>query len=334
MGPAARPAPAPAPVRGASLAAAAAGIAVAALAPASAGAVTERTSFQMVQLTPSRVYAQTSFLPFALPDPPDRVYRYRLGSRVFVGPWFPASVGGQTTTELLDRVHRAAHDPDRGHRDGGRHRRPSPDGPRAQPLPHLADLYRDADVLVVAAGHPACAGLTVAQARAIARGSVTRWSQVVAGAPADAIRVRHPVDASGEGVPHLGTRWVGRLNRWRVNYAPGAVGARDGGVAAAAADPSIAAITTWSRLRQGPAGVCAVPLNGVAPSDAAVAGLAYPEAFPVAYVVTRRVVGGGQTVVMRRAMAAHLNSAKVKAMLRGQGLLVVGDPLPAPPAAS
>ncbi len=288
----------------------------------------------MVQLAPSRVYAQTSFLPFALPDPPNRVYRYRLGSRVFVGPWFPAAVGGQTTTELLDRVHRAATT-----RIGGTGTegvvvdRPLTARERSR-FRILADLYRDADVLVVAAGHPACAGLTVAQARAIARGSVTRWSQVVAGAPADAIRVRHPVNASGAGVPHLGTRWVGRLNRWRVNYAPGAVGARDGGVAAAAADPSIAAITTWSRLRQGAAGVCAVPLNGVAPSDAAVAGLAYPEAFPVAYAVTRRVVGGGHTVVMRRAMAAHLNSAKVKGMLRGQGLLVAGDPLPAPPAAS
>ena len=69
-----------------------------------------------------------------------------------------------------------------------------------------------------------------------------------------------------------------------------------------------------------------MPLNGVAPSDATVAGLTYPEAFPVRYVVTRTLVGGGQTVVMRRAMATHLNSAKVKDMLRRQGLLVVGDP--------
>ncbi len=320
-------------MRSASLTAVAAGIVVAALAPASAGAVTERTSFQMVQLTPARVYAQTSFLPFALPDPPDRVYRYRLGSRVFVGPWYPASVGGQTTAELLARVYRGAttrigatgtegvvSDRPLTARERGRFR-------------VLADLYRDADVLVVAAGHPACAGLTAAQARSIARGGITRWSQVVAGAPADPIRVRYPAGTTGEGVPHLGTRWVGRLNKWRINYAPGAVGAGDGGVAAAAADPSIAAITTWSRLRQRPAGVCAVPLNGVAPGDATVAGLTYPEAFPVTYVVTRRVVGGGHTVVMRRAMAAHLNSAKVKAMLRGQGLLVVGDPVAAPPAA-
>jgi ABC-type phosphate transport system substrate-binding protein len=191
----------------------------------------------------------------------------------------------------------------------------------------LADLYRDADVLVVAAGHPACAGLTAAQARAIARGAITRWSQVAPGATADVIRVRHLISGFGDAVPHLGTRSVGTLNRQHVNYASGAVGAGDGGVSAAAAgDESIAAITTWSRIRFASPGVCVVPLNGVAPSDATVAGLTYPEAFPVRYVVTRKLVGGGQTVVMRRAMATHLNSAKVKAMLRRQGLLVVGDP--------
>lgn len=309
-------------------------VCLAALLPASAGAATQRTSFQMVQLAPSRVSQETSFLPFALPDPIDRIYTYRLGSRRFVGPWIPASAGGLTATSLLDRVYRGATtgigasgtegvivDRPLTARERGRFRT-------------LADLYRDADVLVVAAGHPACTGLTVAQARAVARGTITRWSQVApGGAAADAIRVRHLVGGFGGAVPHLGTRWVGTLNRQRVNYAPGAVGAGDGGVSAAAAgDQSIAAITTWSRIRYAPPGVCVVPLNGVAPNDATVTGLTYPEAFPVRYVVTRKLVGGGQTVVMRRAMATHLNSARVKAMLRRQGLLVVGDPPLPPPA--
>ena len=53
------------------------------------------------------------------------------------------------------------------------------------------DLGRDADVLVVAAGHPACgAGLTAAQARGIARGAITRWSQVVAWRPERRTRSR------------------------------------------------------------------------------------------------------------------------------------------------
>ncbi len=166
----------------------------------------------MVQLAPSRVWQETSFLPFALPDPIDRIYTYRLGAQRFVGPWIPASASGTTATSLLDRVYRGATtrigasgtegvivDRPLTARERGRFRT-------------LADLYRDADVLVAAAGHPACAGLTVAQARGIARGTITRWSQVAPGASADAIRVRHLVSGFGDAVPHLGTRWVGRLN--------------------------------------------------------------------------------------------------------------------------
>jgi hypothetical protein len=75
-----------------------------------------------------------------------------------------------------------------------------------------------------------------------------------------------------------------------------------------------------------------VPLNGVAPSDVAVAALRYPEAFPVAYAVTRRLSGGtaaarAEITVMRRAMAAHLRSERLRALLRPQGVLVTGDPV-------
>src|SRR5262249_27130158 len=120
----------------------------------------------------------------------------------------------------------------------------------------LAEVYTDADVLVVAAGHPACAGLTRGQARSIAAGRLTRWCPLVAGAPVDAIRVIPPVDNAGQAVPHLGTRWVGSGNRWRVTYAPGATGAADGGVGrAASGDMGVAAVTTWSRIRARTAGI-------------------------------------------------------------------------------
>ena len=56
--------------------------------------------------------------------------------------------------------------------------------------------------------HPACAaGLTAAQARGIARGTITRWSQVVslpAGAP-DAIAVRVERTSTGAKVPRWGS---------------------------------------------------------------------------------------------------------------------------------
>ena len=294
-----------------------------AMVPAAGSAKTFRESFQMLQYTPSRVWRETSWIPFALPDPIDRAYRYRIGSRTFVGPWIPASVSRGSASEALAEVSYGGVIVDRPLTALEKSR-----------FKTLADLYRDADVLVVAAGHPACAGLSRAQARSIATGGITAWSQVVAGATSDAIKVRYPIDGFGNGVPHLGARWVSKLNKQRVNYPPGAVGAADGGVSAAAGgDQAIAAITTWTRVRTRRAGLCVIPLDGVAPTDATVVGLQYPEAFPVSYVVTskldgRTASGRALTAVMRRAMKTHLTSERLKGMLRGQGLLVVGDPLP------
>jgi hypothetical protein len=308
--------------------AAAALVAAAALAaPAAAGAATVRTSFQLTQLTPSRIWSETSWVPFAIDDPPGRTFRYRLGLRTFVGPWIPASVSAGTTTELLGRLLRDA-------RRGSGNQAVMADRAltraEGRRFTVLAELYRDADVLVVAAGHPACAGLTRAQARSIAAGRITRWSQVVAGAPADRIRVGHLVDSAGEPVPHLGTRWVGSGTRWRVTYAPGATGSADAGVGrAAAGDPAIAAVTTWSRIRYRAAGICAVPLNGVAPGEDTVASLRYPEAFPVGLVVTRAVPGRSAESrayvrVLRREMRAFLRSIGLRETLARRGLLPPG----------
>lgn len=306
------------------LAAAALCAAAGAAPPSPAAAATFPEGFQLTQLTPSRIWAQTSWIPFALPQPPDRVYRYRLGRFTFVGPWIPASASTLSTSEALARM---ARDP-LGAGGLGLMGDRALTRREARRMIRLAELYRDADVLVVTAGHPVCAGIRRAEARAIATGRVTRWSQVVAGAPVDAIRVHHLVDSGGVAVPHLGTRWVGRLNRFRVNYPPTAVGSPDGGVSrAAAGDGSVAAVTTWSRLRGVPPGVCVVPLNGVAPSDQSVRSLSYPEAFPVSYYVTRRTrersaAGRASTAVKRRAMRAFLRSPRLTRRLAAQGLLV------------
>jgi hypothetical protein len=299
--------------------------------PATAAAKTYRDGFQLQQLTPLRIWQETSAVPFALPDPVDRVYRYRIGSRVFVGPWTPASTSVTTASVALRSIDKNVYSRSSAATQGVLVDRRLSARERRR-FKTLAELYRDGDVLVVAAGHPACAGLTRAQARSIASGGVTRWSQVVAGAGADAIKVRYPVSSSGFGVPHFGAKVVGKYNKQRLNYARGAVGAQDGGVGAAAqGDQAIAAITTWSRVRTRSGGICVVPLDGVAPSDATVAGLRYPEAFPVAYVVLRHVprldaVGRAKITVMRRAMRTFLRSERLRELLRRQGLLVAGDP--------
>ena len=304
-----------------------------AVCPTAGWAKTYHDSFPMNQLTPPRAWKETSFIPFALPNPLDRVYRYTIGSRTFAGQWIPASVGGSSASEYLARIDKDVNSRYLAASDGVIVDRSLSARERRRFLT-LADLYRDADVLVVAAGHSACAGLTRAQARSIATGKITRWSQIVAGAASDTIKVRHPIDGFGRGVPHLGTKVVGKFNKQRVNYATGAVGAADGGVSAAArGDQAIAAITTWTRVRANRGGICVVPLNGVAPTDATVVGLQYVEAFPVSSVVLRNVprldaVGRAKIAVMRRAMKSFLRSARLKGMLREQGLLVVGDPLP------
>jgi hypothetical protein len=305
-------------------------LAVAAIAPGIATAKTYRTTFQMPQLTPTRVWSETSGLPFLFKFGP--TYRYRFGANTWVGTWAGASVGRKSATAALNEVWKNANQYALFN-DGVIVDRKLT-AVEAQRFKIAADLYRDADVLVVATGHPACAGLTRAQARGIATGAITRWSQVVAGPAIDAIKVRYLTDGSGAGVPHLGTRWVGSLNKQRVNYAPGGLGAFDGGVGlVASGDQAVAAITTWSRVRFRAAGVCVVPLDGIAPDDATVASLQYPEAFPVAFVLTRKVPGRSAlaragNAVERRAMTVMLNSAKAKTVLRQRGLLVVGDPPP------
>ena len=93
-------------------------------------------------------------------------------------------------------------------------------------------------------------------------------------------------------------------------YAPGAKGVRDGGVSAAAAgDTSIAAITAWSRLRRVVPGTCVVPLDGVAPSDATVGDLSYPEAFPVTYLRPRFAIDAYDRALYA-AMAALFRSER------------------------
>lgn len=195
----------------------------------------------------------------------------------------------------------------------------------------VADLYYDADVLVLAAGHPACAGLTRAQARAIATGRVTRWSQVVTGAGTDAIRVRYLANQTRFGTKQKFRFVKGKGNRFFVTYAKGAKQAKDGGVSAAASgDRSIAAVTSWSRVRRGVAGTCVVPLGGVAPTNDSVMSLKYPEAYHVRFVAHKRLPTFPLARRLRTEMHEHLRSEKVKARLRGAGLLVAGESPSAP----
>ena len=110
------------------------------------------------------------------------------------------------------------------------------------------DLARDADVLVAARDHPACAtGVSRAVAHGIAAGAIRTWS--AAGVPAppsgDSIALRRASTTGGRfGEPRFGAG---------TKLPTGAKAAFDGGLSeAASGDTAIAAVTSWSRARRYP----------------------------------------------------------------------------------
>jgi hypothetical protein len=189
-----------------------------------------------------------------------------------------------------------------------------------------ADLGRDADVLAVQRGHPACAsGVSRAVARGIAAGTIRTWSAAGVPTPAsgDAIALRR----AGAGIeravePRFGAG--GRLPN-------GARSAPDGGLSeAASGDLAVAAVTSWSRARAFQQTTCAVPVGGAAPTDASVRGLSHPDAYPISFVTLRRLRTVRPIVA---AFLKYLTGPEATTSFRQRGMLLVKEtwsPLPGP----
>ncbi len=186
----------------------------------------------------------------------------------------------------------------------------------------IADLGRDADVLVVARDHPACeAGVSRTAARGIAAGKLRSWSSAGVPAPAsgDAIALRRAGGSTDAAEPRFG-----------ASYKPpkGAQVARDGGVSeAASGDLSIAAVTSWSRARAYAAVTCVVPVDGSAPDDASVRSLSHPDAYPISFVTWKRYPGrNGRTVrAITAAFRVYLTGPSATEQFRTRGMLLVKD---------
>ena len=306
----------------------AAAFAVAILA-ASPAAGAPRAEYAMVNsYIPARVDAMIGFIPSHGMNPADRAPRVttvRYGGRKFRFFYQNSAVVWPDTTLILSRL------TDRyASATAGAFVDRRLTAKERKRVAVRVDLGRDADVLVVAANHPVCAaGLTASQARGIARGTIQRWSQVVslpAGAP-DAIAVRVERTSTGAKVP----RWGAGNGR---KYAKGTRGAADAGLGqAAAGDQAVAGLMSWSRARAYGGRVCAVPINGVAPTDATVFDLRYPVAFPITYVVPRRPHGASKySRAMMKGFTDWLGSADAAKRFRAQGMMLVADGPPAPPA--
>jgi hypothetical protein len=266
---------------------------------------------------PPRVYADVQLLPieeFEKTRPPVRM---RVGGHTHRLFWNNSLAGVLSTSQALRMMRSYGQRPTAVFAD-----RPLT-GIESRRFRVAAELYDDADVMVVAAGHPACRGITRAQARAIVAGRITRWSEIAPGAASDTISVRHR-GTGAQADLRFGARYVRRPNgRYTTSYPAGSRGSTDGGISAAAGDHSIAAVTAWSRFRPQP-GVCAVPLDGVPATDATVSDHAYPEGFRVSYVVPRRRIRYGVNRRADRLVQEFMRSAAAKAYLARRGLLVVG----------
>ena len=189
-----------------------------------------------------------------------------------------------------------------------------------------ADLGRDADVLAVQHGHPACAsGVSRAVARGIAAGTIRTWSAAGVPTPAsgDAIALRR----AGTGID----RFVEPRFGAGARLPQGARSVPDGGLSeAASGDLAVAAVTSWSRARAYQQTTCAVPVDGAAPSDGSVAALSHPDAYPISFVTLRRLREVRPIVA---AFVKYLTGPQATTSFRQRGMLLVKEtwpPVPGP----
>jgi hypothetical protein len=187
-----------------------------------------------------------------------------------------------------------------------------------------ADLGRDADVLVVSGGHPACAsGVSRGAALGIAAGRIRSWS--AAGVPAppsgDAIALRR----AGTGIDGFVEPRFGAPTK----LPRGGRAAPDGGLSeAASGNPAIAAVTSWSRARAYQGTTCAVPIGGAAPTDDSVAALSHPDAYPISFVTLRRLKS---VRPIAAAFLKYLTGPQAAASFRQRGMLLVKEAWPTVP---
>ena len=178
-----------------------------------------------------------------------------------------------------------------------------------------ADLGRDADVLAVSAGHPACAsGVSRAAARGIAAGTIRTWSQAGVPPPAsgDTIALRR----AGTGVD----RFVEPRFRAGSVLPKGARAVPNGGLSeAASGNLAIAAVTSWSRARAFQGATCPVPIGGSAPNDASVRALSHADAYPVSFVTLKRLRRAAPIVT---AFMKYLTGPRATTSFRQRGMLL------------
>jgi hypothetical protein len=285
------------------------------LAAGAAEAKTFAVIHQVRAVVPFRIDKQIAFVPIGGMS---GVARIRAGGNVYVGLWSNATSTRESLTPALKAMRRDIKYGGQVNHGAYADRRLTSAERRTFEV--LADIGRDADVLVVKEGHPACAGLSFAQVRAIAAGRTTSWSQVGMTPPgaSDRIALRHTV-IDGAFEPRFG----------QSKKPAAAKGRADGGIADATKDASVAGVTSWSRARFR-SGICAVPIGGVEPTNVSVHNLAYPAAYPITFVTPKKRSRDPYQRKLLSLYVAFLKSEKAAKLFRGNGMLMAADTPSAP----
>lgn len=258
---------------------------------------------------PMRIAEQIGFTPVVGMQKLGTV-SIRAGGNTYRGEWVNSLATRLSTTQALNEMRRySANNPTFADRELTAAERRSFDV--------LLDLGRDADVLVVQAGNPACAGVSLAQARGIASGKITNWSAVGGSGP---IALRDVV-VRGTYEPRFGA----------AKKPAAAKGRADGGIADAAADASVAAITSWSRVRNRD-DVCRVPIDGVAPTNVSVHSLGYKGAYPVTLVASKKRRKDALSKATLKAYVNFMKSTPATKSFRATGMLLTADDPSSEPA--
>lgn len=272
--------------------------------PSAATASTYSDSHFINALLPNRIAEQIGFVPVVGMQKLGAV-KLRVGGDVYRGEWINSLATRLSTTQALTEIRRyeLPYFTYADRKLGSAERRR---------FEVLLDIGRDADVLAVKAGSPLCTnGVTLAQARGIATGKITNWSAV--GGGSGSIALRHVV-VRGTFEPRLGA----------AKKPAAAKGRADGGVADAAQDASVAAVTSWSRARSR-GDVCAVPVDGLQPTNTTVHGLTYKGAYPVTFVGSKKRKRDAISKARVKYYVNFLKSAAATKVFRGTGMLLTAE---------
>ena len=146
-------------------------------------------------------------------------------------------------------------------------------------------LWLDADVLLADSASPVCQGLSDGQLAGVLDGSITDWRSVFPAWPQDlasAVSLRTPTDNTGK------PRWM----FGRKSFAPGAQRTTDGGTLSVTGASVAVQKLSYAAKYLASAGLCAVPVDGVTPSEQTTRDRSYRHSYGVYYVDRKKPTKG------------------------------------------